>query len=184
MTSQREIAESLGLPVHPPKVEVFDLTARTNTDSKGRPRAVDEYRLESFGLYMAREIVDHPKLTYVESWLLPELNLRVSDFRWRPGHERVQDFYLDVVSVERGARQWRTVDLYLDIVVSTTGFAEVLDTDEFVSALRAGLLDEQTAQRAMSTTHATVDALARNDYDLAAWLRTSGIELEWRTPGA
>ncbi|WP_017974419.1 DUF402 domain-containing protein [Actinopolyspora halophila] len=172
----------MGLPVHPPKVEVFDLAARTNTDSKGRVRTVDEYRLESFGLYMAREIVDHPKLTYVESWLLPELNLRVSDFRWRPGHERVQDFYLDIVSVERGTRQWRTVDLYLDIVVSATGFAEVLDTDEFVSALRAGLLDEETAQRAMYTTHTTMEALAGHEYDLAAWLRASDIELDRRTP--
>ncbi|WP_019854565.1 DUF402 domain-containing protein [Actinopolyspora mortivallis] len=182
MTSQHEIAESLGLPVHPPKVEVFDLVAGTNTDSKGVVRPVDEFRRERFGLYMARPIVDHPKLAYLESWLLPELNLRVSDYRWKPGHERDQDFYLDVVSVTSGAHRWRSVDLYLDIVVFRNRFAEVLDTDEFVTALRAELLDERIAQLALTTTHTTVDALARHDYDTAAWLRSLGVELRRRSP--
>ncbi len=180
VTTQREIADSLGLPIHPPKVELFDLVPGTNTDSKQHVRPVDEYRVEPFGLYMARPAVGHPRFSYLESWLLPELDIRVTDFWWTPGHERDQDFYVDVVRVEPGAEQWRSVDLYLDIVVGTGRFAEVVDADEFLTALRADLLDDATAQRAMATTHATVDGLARHDYDLSSWLAEKGIELRWR----
>lgn len=181
MTTQREIADSLGLPIHPPKVEVFDLDRHTNTDSKRHVRSVEEYRVEPFGLYMARPALGHPDFSYLESWLLPELGLRVTDFWWVSGRERDQDFYIDIVHIDRGHRQWHTTDLYLDVVVGTGSFAEVVDTDEFVTALRAGLLDDATAQAAMTTTHTTVDGLARHDYDLAAWLREQGIELSWRS---
>lgn len=179
MTTQREIADQLGLPIHPPKVETFDLEPRTNTDSKQRVRAVDEYRMEPFGLYMARSMAGHPKLSYMESWLLPELGIRITDFTWRPGHQRAQDFYIDIASIETGAARWRSVDLYLDISVGTGQYAEVLDIDEFLIALRAGLLDDMTAQHAMATTHTTLDGLARHGYDLLAWLRENGIELSW-----
>ncbi|RCW39525.1 hypothetical protein DFQ14_11610 [Halopolyspora algeriensis] len=182
MTTQREIADRLGLPIHPPKIETFDLGPRTNTDSKQRTRAVDEYHVEPFGLYMARPMVDHPKLTYMQSWLLPELGIRITDFSWRPGCERAQDFYVDIVSIETGQARWRSVDLYLDIAVGTGQYAEVLDVDEFLTALRAGLLDDATAQHAMTATHTTLDGLARHGYDLSEWLRESGIELSWRQP--
>lgn len=180
MTTQREIADRLGLPIHPPKVETFDFEPRTNTDSKQLVRTVDEYRVEPFGLYMARPMADHPKLTYMESWLLPDLGLRVTDFHWRPGHERAQDFYVDIVSIETGPVRWRSVDLYLDIAVGTGRYAEVLDVDEFLVALRADLLDDATAQHAMETMHTTLDGLARHRYDLPCWLREHGVELSWR----
>ncbi|MBA8825944.1 hypothetical protein FHX42_003310 [Saccharopolyspora lacisalsi] len=180
MTTQREIADQLGLPIHPPKVELFDLGPRTNTDSKQHVRAVDEYRVEPFGLYMARPLVDHPRASYVESWLLPSLGIRVTDWWWHPGQERDQDFYLDIATIEPGAARWRSLDLYLDIVVVTGSHADVLDIDEFLTALRASLLDDTTAQQAMTTTHITLDGLARHDYDLSGWLAEKDIELSWR----
>jgi predicted RNA-binding protein associated with RNAse of E/G family len=180
VTTQREIAERLGLPIHPPKTEIFDLEARTNIDSKKLVREVDEYRVESFGLYMARSMVDHPRATAVESWLLPELGLRVTDWVWRPGTEQDQDFYLDIVDIEHDETQWRSVDYYLDIVVRSGQDAKVIDIDEFVVALRAQLMDDETAQRAMQTTYRTLDGLARHGYDLSAWLREHGIVLTWR----
>lgn len=183
MTTQREIAERLGLPIHPPKVEIFDLEHRTNTDSKSRVRHVDEYRVEPFGLFMARPMADHPRATYVESWLLPDLGIRVTDWEWKPGAGRDQDFYLDIVDVERGSKQWRSVDYYLDITVRAGRGAEVLDIDEFLVAARADLLDPATAQRALEITYATTDGLARHDYDLARWLGDKGIELRWNRTG-
>ncbi|MGJ7905928.1 DUF402 domain-containing protein [Actinopolyspora sp. H202] len=183
MTTQREIAAELGLPIHPPKVEIFDLTDRTNTDAKQQVRPVDEYRVEPCGLYMARPMIDHPSLDYLESWLLPELGLRISDFRRRPGCVRDQDFYVDVVRIEPGEHRWRALDLYLDVAVRQRQDARVLDSEEFVTALRAELLDDETARRAMDTTHRVVDGLARHKYDLPAWLRTLGIELSWRHTG-
>ena len=63
--------------LHPVKSETFLVPERINIDPKGFKRAVDTYTETDFGLYMARG-ADHPDFGYLESWLLPELNLRVS----------------------------------------------------------------------------------------------------------
>ena len=89
-------------PVHPPKTALFDLAAGVNVDTKGCARAVDEYRVTPFGLYMSRAMVDRPTAHWVESWLLPELGLCVTDWWWNPGHARDQDFYLDICEIEPG----------------------------------------------------------------------------------
>lgn len=169
-------------PIHRPKVEVFDVHARTNTDPKGIVRAVDEYRVEPFGLYVARPVLDHPRIAYLESWLLPSLGLRATDFWMHPGHERPQDFYLDTVdvTVDGDHAVWRTVDHYLDIVVRTGSDLEVLDVDELTDAVIAGFVDGETAQRALTMAFRTVDGLARHGYDLAAWLAGHGVKLAWR----
>ncbi len=83
-------------PIHPPKHETFDLVARTNTDPKGIVRAVDVYTVKPWGLYMARPTPGRAQFHYLESWLLPALGLRATVFHFNPGHERDQDFYLDV----------------------------------------------------------------------------------------
>lgn len=179
MTTQREIAERLGLPIHPPKTEIYDLELNTNTDSKQLVRPVDEYRIEPFGLFMARPMTGHATISYMRSWLLPDLGLRITDWDWKPGQERLQDFYLDIASIERGRTRWASVDHYLDIVLWNGSSARVLDVDEFLVAVRADLLDSATAQRAMEITYTTLDGLATHGYDLAAWLRAQGIELRW-----
>lgn len=167
-------------PVHPPKVEVFDLDAMTNTDPKGFVRAVQEYRVEPFGLYLAREVVDHPSLRAIESWLLPGVGLRVTDWYFHPGHERDQDFYLDVVRIDARGSRWQTEDLYLDLVLRTGRDVEVLDIDELLDAVVAGLLDRPTAQAALTTAYRAVDGLARHGYRLESWLATLGARPTWR----
>ena len=82
--------------MHPPKHETFDLRARTNTDPKGIVRAVDEYAVQPWGLYLARPTPGRAQFHYLESWLLPSLGLRATIFHFNPGHERDQDYYLDV----------------------------------------------------------------------------------------
>jgi len=166
--------------IHRPKIEIFDVEAGTNTDPKGFVRPVDEYREEPFGLYMAREVVGHPRIAYLESWLLPGLGLRANDFWHHPGAERDNDLYLDVADIAVVDGVWRTVDHYLDIALWTGRKLEVLDADELSAALAAGLIDPDAAQRAMGTAFATVDALAAHRYDLAAWLGGRGISLRWR----
>ena len=121
--------------MHPPKTVLFDLAAGTNIDTKGCARAVDEYRLTPFGLYMSRAIVDRSTAYWIQSWLLPDLGLCVTDWWWNPGHHRDQDFYLDVCEIERDGDRWRLTDHYLDIVVRTGRDAEVIDVDEFVAAV-------------------------------------------------
>ena len=166
--------------MHPPKTYLFDLDARVNVDSKGNARPVAQYRVTPFGLYMSRAMVDRASAHWIQSWLLPELGLCVTDFSWNPGHVRDQDFYLDVCEIERDGGRWLLTDHYLDIVVRTRRDATVIDVDEFVAAVATGLLDPASAEAAMHRTHRAVDGLAAHGHDLDAWLAGQGIELTWQ----
>ena len=178
-TCSGDSVTSIAAHVHPPKIEIFDLDAMTNTDPKGFVRAVREYRVEPFGLFLARDVVDHPSIRAIESWLLPEVGLRATDWFFHPGHERDEDFYLDVVRIDVQGRRWRTEDHYLDLVVRAGRGVEVLDTDELLQAVAAGLLDHPAAQAALSTAYRALDGLARNDYRLDRWLATVGAWPTW-----
>jgi uncharacterized protein len=165
--------------VHPPKIETFDVAAMTNTDPKGIIRAVDEYRLEDFGLYMARPVVGHEDIAYFRTWLIPRLGLRVSKWGWHPGAVRDCDFYIDVVDLETGP-VWRATDLYLDILVRTGQDQRLLDTDETLAALAAGLIDSAAAERAFLVAFRAVDGIAAAHHDVDAWLAAQGISVSWR----
>lgn len=166
--------------IHPPKRETFDLIGGTNTDPKGIVRLVDEYRLEPWGLYMARPTPGREQFHYLESWLLPSLGLRANVFHFNPGYERDQDYYLDVGSIVVAMDRWETEDHYLDLVVRTGDRTEVIDVDELLEAHRHGLLSTEVAITALDTAVAAVAGLASNGHNLQAWLADSGIELRWR----
>ncbi len=156
------------------------MSARTNTDPKGIVRAVDVFTPRPWGLYMARPTPGRAQFHYLESWLLPELGLRVSIFHWNPGHERDQDFYLDVCDIEVDGDRWQTEDHYLDLVVHTGDRTDLLDVDELLDALHAGMLTPETAERAIHTAVTAVDRLAAHGHDLQAWLGGNGMDLSWR----
>ena len=165
---------------HPPKVEVFDPAARANIDPKGILREVEEFREQPFGLYLARPTPGRAQFHYLESWLVPGLGLRLTDFWFSPGHERDQDFYLDVVRVHRDGPRWVATDLYVDIVLKDKLSLKIIDTDELLEALEAGLVTAEEAEYALRTTYTAVEGLAAHGYDLAAWLATLDIALTWR----
>ncbi|HEY0641394.1 MAG TPA: DUF402 domain-containing protein [Pseudonocardiaceae bacterium] len=166
--------------IHPPKHELFDVAAGTNTDPKGQVRVVDEYREEPYGLYMARPVVGHPRIAYLESWLLPELGIRANDFWHHEGDPREWDTYVDIVTVTRDGDRWHTVDHYLDLGLRTGEGVEVLDIDELTAAMLAGLIDGPTAEAALATTFTAVDGIAAHGHDLTAWLTSTGITPAWR----
>jgi predicted RNA-binding protein associated with RNAse of E/G family len=168
------------MALHPPKRERFDVSAGVNIDPKGIARSVEEYRVEPFGLYMARPTPGRAQFHYLESWLLPDLGLRITDFWFSPGHERDQDFYLDVVTIDVHDDVWLTTDLYLDLAVRTGRSVTVLDTDELLEATTAGLLTQEQARTALERTYRTVAALAAHGYDLLRWLADLGMPTTWR----
>ena len=165
--------------MHAPKIVTFDVPARVSVDNKGFVRAVTEYRTTPFGLYMSRAMVGRASAHWMRSWLLPGLGLAVTVFSWNPGHERDQDFYLDVCEIDRDGDRWRLTDLYLDVVLRTGRGAAVIDLDEFVAAVGAGLLDARQAEHALACSYAAVDGLAAHGHDLDAWLAGLGITLSW-----
>ncbi|HKS44528.1 MAG TPA: DUF402 domain-containing protein [Amycolatopsis sp.] len=166
--------------IHPPKTEIFDIAAGINTDPKGIAREVEEYRVTPFGLYLARPAPGRDQFDYLESWLLPGLGLRLTDFWFTPGHERDQDFYFDVVAVDVAGDIWRTTDWYLDLALRERRSLDVLDTDELLAAATSGLLSRDEAHQALEIVYRTVAGLAAHGYRLRDWLSTLDIELTWR----
>jgi predicted RNA-binding protein associated with RNAse of E/G family len=130
---------------------------------------------------MARPTPGRPQFHYLESWLLPALGLRATVFHFSPGHERDHDYYLDIGEYTAGKTVWRSEDHYLDIEVRTGRGADLTDVDELLDAVRQGMLAPGIAELAVRRAVAAVDGLARNGYDLQAWLTTIGIRLSWRS---
>lgn len=143
-------------------------------------RAVDVYTVQPWGLYMARPTPGRAQFHYLESWLLPSLDLRASVFHFNPGHERDQDYYLDVGRYTAGPTAWHSEDHYLDLVVRTGTGVDLCDVDELLTAVRHGLLPPGTAEHAVHTAAAAIDGLARNGYDLDRWLAGNGMALTWQ----
>lgn len=146
-------------------------------------RAVDEYAVHPWGLYLARPTPGREQFHYLESWLLPSLGLRATVFHFNPGHERNHDFYLDIGEYTPGRTVWRSEDHYLDIEVRTGGGADLADVDELLDAVHQGLLSQDVAELAIRRAVTAIDGLARNGYDLAAWLTGKGMMLGWHASG-
>ena len=142
-------------------------------------RAVDVYTVQPWGLYMARPTPGRAQFHYLESWLLPSLGVRATVFHFSPGHERDQDYYIDVGRYTPGHDTWFAEDHYLDIVVRTGRGAELCDVDELLTAVRHNLLNPDIAGQAVQTAVAAVDGLARHDYDLNRWLASHDMALTW-----
>ncbi|MFI9534504.1 DUF402 domain-containing protein [Nocardia fusca] len=173
------MTQAPSVDVHRPKVEYFDIAELTNTDPKGFVRDVERYHLEPWGLYMART-ADHPQFHYIESWLLPELNLRATVFHFHSAHRRDQDYYLDIGEFgEVGPKKWRSVDHYLDLVVRTGRETELLDVDELLAAHTVGLLDARAAERAVTTATRAIDGIAAHGHDFLAWTASLDMPLTW-----
>jgi uncharacterized protein len=165
--------------IHPPHVTCWDIADGTNVDRSGRTRRLDAWEVSDAGLYIAVTLPEHRSLRSLQSWLLPDLGLRITTFSWRPHQVREYDHYLDVCDVTVDGTLWTSVDHYLDIMVQTGVDAWVVDIDEFVAAVRDGHLGAAEAQRALEVSHRTLAGLAAHGFDLDTWLGTLDITLRW-----
>ena len=143
-------------------------------------RAVDEYRVTPWGLYMARPTPGRAQFHYLESWLLPSLGLRASVFHFNPGHERDQDYYLDVGRYTAGRPSGipRTT-IWIWSYAPAKG-VELDDVDELLTAVRHGLLTPEIGEQAVRSAVDAVQGLSRHGYDLHRWLSGNGLDLTWR----
>ena len=167
--------------IHPPKREIFDVAAMTNTDNKGFVRPVERYEATAYGLYMSRT-ADHPRFSRLESWLLPQLGLRANIFHFTPGHRTGQRLYLDVgeFSGPDGDGRWHAIDWYLDLVDVTGRPLELIDIDELFDATTASLLTTAQATEAVEIATRALVGAAAHDNDVQAWLNdAAGGEVFW-----
>lgn len=175
-----DMTQASAVDLHRPKVEYFNIDELTNVDPKGFVRQVERYQVEPWGLYMARTS-DHPEFDYIQSWLLPTVSLRATVFHFTPEYRRDQNYYIDIGEFEQvDAKQWRSVDHYLDLVVRTGREVELLDVDELLAAHAAGYLTLTQAQQAIESATGTIDGIAAHGHSFEAWLKTQGIVLTWQ----
>ncbi|MDY6049525.1 MAG: DUF402 domain-containing protein [Corynebacterium sp.] len=166
---------------HPIKHESFDTATMTNIDPKGFTRSVDTYTVTDGMLYMARG-ANHPNFGYLESWLIPDLYLRVNVFHYRDGSATPDGIYIDVADIRESDGVWETRDLYVDLFSHDGEPIEVLDIDELATATSAGLLSAEEAERAIDVTLKAVEGITRHGDDPLAWLESQGITLTWADP--
>ncbi|NDK90638.1 DUF402 domain-containing protein [Gordonia desulfuricans] len=170
--------------IHPPKREVFDVPAMTNTDNKGFVRPVERYEVTDFGLYMSRT-ADHPRFHHLETWLLPALGLRANIFHFVDGHRSGQRLYLDVgrFGGPDADGRWHAEDWYLDLVDVPGTPLELVDVDELFEAHTAGLLDTAECTEAVAIATRTLVGAAEHGHDVQAWLEAAaGGSVSWRDP--
>lgn len=209
--------------LHKVKQETFDIARAINIDPKGFERAVDAYELLSAlpvtehpspvhpssehpspehpspVLYMRRPTPGHPRFHYLESWLVPHLDIRLNKFHFFEGIEPTQDLYIDIAFIDiddaTTPATWRTRDLYVDVVThlpeapsqeqsqlssnyapstSSKTKVQLLDLDELGEALLAGYITADEARRALDSTQRLLDGLHEHG-SVAEWLATQGV---------
>lgn len=166
------------IDLHPVKTETFALDSQVNVDPKGISRPVDTFRVQRGALYMARP-ADHPRFHYVESWLIPELHIRVTRYQFRESITPPYALYVDIASVDSShPRRWVTHDLYVDVTTHADGQIRVHDLHELSAAMAARFITQSEAELALDATQRVLDGIARHG-TLERWLTAQGYPLPW-----
>ncbi len=164
--------------MHPPKVSHYDAEAMTHTITKGL-YPLTRLELNETWLLAQRPMVDHPDFLALSTYVLPDLGIAVTRWTHRPESAYAwYDYYVDILTCEPGPTCWTTRDLYLDVVVVEGKFALTSDTDEYLEALREGLLTLEEGAYALTKMHTLLNGLAECGYSMKAWLRRDvGLEM-------
>lgn len=167
--------------LHPIKQETFDIEGKINIDPKGFERPVDRFSIVQGALYMARP-ADHPRFHYMESWLIPPLDLRVTWFHFRDDVAPTQELYVDIAVIDNSDdTKWTTRDLYVDVTTQRGGRIQVHDLDELGAALEAGYIGVEETNRAMKASQRILDGINLHG-SLQGWLAQEGYQLAWQSP--
>ena len=87
-------------------------------------------------------------------------------------------FYANVITpVKIEENTWHTTDLYLDLWLSPSGDARLLDEDEFEEAVAQGCIDQPTAHRAREEAENLLDGARQGEWP-------PPIVKEWTLPQA
>ena len=163
--------------MHGVRVHTLDLSRGTLVLDGQYLQQVERIAQTAYGLRYSNVIPDHPQLVHVEAHLIPALDTVVSWFTRRTPAE--SHLYLDMASIETGPEVWTIRDLYLDVTVEADGTPRLEDEDEYAEAVLEGYLTPDEQRRALSSAARVVNGLFAHGNDLAAWLASLGIRLEW-----
>lgn len=164
--------------MHAPKISSYDLVAKTHTVSKGT-FSCERLEVMDGWLLVERPMVDHSDFFALSSYMLPDLGIAVTRWQNRPeSDQNWYDYYVDILACEVEGELWTTRDFYLDGLVVEGKLALTNDTDEYLEAVREGLLTETEAASALTKMHTLLNGLGECGYSMKAWLKHEvGLEM-------
>jgi uncharacterized protein len=166
--------------ITPQLVDIVDtFTSSRNYISTGSNRRLRTCQVERWGLRTECPTPEDPSHDAEVTWLLPELNLRLTHNRPRSRHAKPNPSVLTVVRATSDGRYWRTTDLLLGLAVPGGTTARIVRCEEFAAAVAGRVLRASDADLALCTVHKTLEEFSRLRHDLSAWLAHKHIFDVW-----
>jgi predicted RNA-binding protein associated with RNAse of E/G family len=170
----------VGTTITPQLVDIVDtFTASRSYLSSGTNRRLRTCQVERWGLRTECPTPEDPFHDAEVTWLLPELNLRLTHQRPRSRHAKVGPSVLTAVRASSDGRYWKTTDLLLGLAAPGGTTARIVRCEEFAAAVAGRVLLGGDADLALCTVHKTLEELSRFRHDLSAWLAYKHIFDVW-----
>ena len=150
----------MGTAITPQLVDVVDTVTAVRSYSSGTARQLRICQEERWGLRTECPTPEDPFYDSEVTWLLPDMNLRLTHRRTRSRHARGGPSELTAVRVFHDGRYWRTTDLLLGLAAPGGTSARIVRSEEF----------------------AAVDGIAAAGHDVDAWLAGQGFPVTWPSP--
>ncbi|PWW52225.1 hypothetical protein DFQ13_11817 [Actinokineospora spheciospongiae] len=181
MASRKRAAtlRPVGTVITPQLVDIVDTATAVRSFSSGTAHGLRVCQVERWGLRMEYTTPDDPFSDTEITWLLPDLNLRLTQQKPRSRHAKGGPSVLTAVRVLRDGRYWRTTDLLLGLAAPGGTTARIVRSEEFAAAVGGQVLRVGDADLAMCTVHKTLEELSRVRHDLSSWLAHKHIFEVW-----
>lgn len=169
----------MGTAITPQLVDIVDTISSVRSYSSGTTRRLRICQEERWGLRVECPTPEDPFYDSEVTWLLPEINLRLTHQRPRSRHARVGPSVLTAVRVMREGTMWRTTDLLLGLSSTAGTAARIVRSEEFAAAVAGRVLRTGDADLALRTVHKTLEELSYYRHDLGSWLTGQHIFEVW-----
>lgn len=169
----------MGTAITPQLVDSVDTVTAVRSYSSGTARGLRVCQIERWGLRLECPTPEDPFADSEITWLLPELNLRLTQQRPRSRHARPGPSVLTAVRVRIDGRLWQTTDLLLGLAAPGGSVARIVRSEEFAAAVAGHVLRVGDADLALCTVHKTLEELSRVRHDLSAWLAYKRVFEVW-----
>ena len=166
--------------ITPQLVDIVDtFTSSRSYVSTGTTRRLRTCQVERWGLRTECPTPEDPFHDAEVTWLLPELNLRLTHQRPRSRHAKAGPSVLTAVRASSDGRYWKTTDLLIGLAAPGGTTARIVRCEEFAAAVAGRILMSGDADLALCTVHKTLEELSRFRHDLSSWLAYKHIFDVW-----
>ena len=169
----------MGTAITPQLVDVVDTFTSARAYSSGTTQRLRVCQVERWGLRTESPTPEDPYHDSEITWLLPEMNLKLTHHRPRSRHAKAGPSVLTACRVTSDGRYWRTTDLLLGLAAPGGTTARIMQCEEFAAAVAGRVLRVGDADLALCTVHKTLEELSRCRHELSAWLAHKHIFEVW-----